>query len=105
VSGEDFVTVRGGGDRGGVRNSSPDFSFRRAPWEPGSPLQISVSSILRNTILLPLCAASFGLEFRVGNWVSAIVGHGAAVGTESPPCQHVEEWLRVIVTVISAFEG
>jgi hypothetical protein len=33
VSGEDFVAVRGGGDRGGVRNLSPDFSFRRVPWE------------------------------------------------------------------------
>jgi hypothetical protein len=41
----------------------------------------------------------------VGNRVSAIAGHGAAVGTESPPCQHVEEGLRVIVTIISAFEG
>jgi hypothetical protein len=33
VSGEGFMIVWGGGDRGGSRNSSPNFGFRRAPWE------------------------------------------------------------------------
>ena len=105
VSGEGFVAVRGGGDRGGVRNSPPDFDFRRAPWVAGSALRISVSSILRDTILLQLRAAAFGLKFRVGNRVDAIAGHGAAVGAKLSPCHRVEERLRVIVPVRSAFEG
>jgi hypothetical protein len=71
------VAVRGGGDRGGVRNSSPDFEFRCAPWVAGSPLRIPVSSILRDPILLPLRATAFGLKFRTGNRVGAIAGHGA----------------------------
>jgi hypothetical protein len=71
------VAVRGGGDRGGVRNSSPDFEFRCAPWVAGSPLRISVSSILRDPILLPLRATAFGLKFRTGNRVGVIAGHGA----------------------------
>jgi hypothetical protein len=33
----------------------------------GSPLRISVSSIMCNAIPLPLRAAAFGVEFRVGN--------------------------------------
>jgi hypothetical protein len=73
--------------------------------KPRSPLRISVSSILRNTILLPLRTSTFGLEFRVGNRVGAIASHGATVDAESPPCHRVEEGLRVIVTVRSAFEG
>jgi hypothetical protein len=30
---EGFVTVQGGSDRDGGRNSSPDFGFCRASWE------------------------------------------------------------------------
>jgi hypothetical protein len=33
----------------------------------GSPLRIAVSSILRNALPLPLHAAAFRLEFRIGN--------------------------------------
>jgi hypothetical protein len=71
------VVVRGGGDRGGVRNTSPDFEFRCALWVACSPLRIPVSSILRDPILLPLRATAFGLKFRTGNRVGAITGHGA----------------------------
>jgi hypothetical protein len=49
----------------GIRRRTSVSAVRRG--KLGSPHRISVSSILRNAIPLPIRAAAFGVEFRVGN--------------------------------------
>jgi hypothetical protein len=49
----------------GIRRRTLVSAVRRG--KLGSPLRISVSSILRNVIPLPLRAAAFRVEFKVGN--------------------------------------
>jgi hypothetical protein len=49
----------------GIRRRTSVSAVRRG--KLGSSLRIAVSSILRNALSLPLCAAAFRLEFRIGN--------------------------------------
>jgi hypothetical protein len=68
------------------RNCSPELGIRRSPWaeQGASRFDVSFRSLL--SCSCSLCNVAFNSKFEWIWRVLARAGHGAAVGTRTPPC-------------------